>query len=126
MKSKGTIEQGILDALLEALPMDVTIIDQEDRVIAWNESRTLFRIGAEVMGNDVRSCHPQKSMPELDRLLDEMKAGSLDTTRYVKQVKKGGRPRSFMIQYTALRDPEGRYLGCVELDMDITELLKEQ
>lgn len=122
MKIEGDLQLEMLNALLEALPMDLTLIDADDRVIAWSESRTLFRIGDEVMGTDIRKCHPERSMPALENLLEDLKEGRLDSTRAVKEVTKNGIRKRFLIQYLAIRDPEDRYLGCLEMDMDITDI----
>jgi len=122
MKTEGELQLDMLEALLETLPMDLTLIDADDRVIAWSESRILFRIGDEVMGTDIRECHPERSMPALEKLLDDMKEGRIDSTRTVKEVTKNGIVKRFLIQYLAIRDPENRYMGCLEMDMDLTDI----
>lgn len=123
MRIQSPLSAEMVDRLLESLPLDITIIDDHDKVIGWTTgNRKLFNIGEEVMGTDVRECHPMKSMDSLENLLAEMKAGKLDSTRSVKDVEKGGRKRRFAVHYIALRDDMGNYKGCMEVDMDLSDL----
>ena len=109
--------------MLESLPLDITIIDKNDKVIAWtSKDRRLFKIKDEVMGTDIRECHSERSIDVLENLLSEMKKGRLDSTRSVRDIEKDGKKRRFMTQYVALRDENGEYMGCMEVDMDLSDI----
>ncbi len=114
---KGTIEGEMVEGVLEALPMEITIIDRDDRIVAWNErAPRLFSRDDEIIGRDVRTCHSQESNEMIDMMLSEMKAGSRDVYRfwYDHEMKDGGRSEKILIEYIALRDSNGAYIGCME------------
>ncbi|MBN2519475.1 MAG: PAS domain-containing protein, partial [Bacteroidales bacterium] len=73
----GTINSIILESLLETLPMEFSIIDKNDKVLAWNKHETrLFKRPVGVVGKDVRNCHPKHSLDKVEQLLHEMKKGT--------------------------------------------------
>ena len=111
----GTLSGEIAEAILEALPVEITVLDERDRIIAWNTSRPrVFGRGGDVLGRDVRACHSAKSLDMLERMLREMKSGERESVRLWYDHSVDGRPQKILIDYLALRDGEGRYLGCVE------------
>lgn len=61
----------------------------------------------------------------IDRMLSEMKAGTKDSFRfwYDHEMKDEGRTEKILIEYIALRDPEGIYIGCMEIMQPIGEIL---
>ena len=123
MKKEGSLAQPFLESVLDSLPFDLTIIDGEDRVVAWtNRDRRLFDIKDEILGTDLRKCHSESSIGTLNEMLEGMKEGRIDSTRSFKGVQKGGVTRRFMVQYIAVRDETGAYLGCIEVDMDLSDL----
>lgn len=123
MRTQSPLSPLMIECLLESLPLDITIIDRDDKVIAWtSKDRKLFKIKDEVMGTDIRECHSIRSIDILENLLGEMKEGKLDSTRVVKDIEKNGKLRRFMTQYTALRDDDGNYMGCMEVDMDLSDI----
>ena len=114
---KGTIEGNMVEGILEALPMEITIIDRDDRIVAWNErAPRLFSRNEEIVGKDVRACHSEESNRMIDMMLSEMKAGSRDVYRfwYDHRMKDDGRTEKILIEYIALRDAGGTYIGCME------------
>jgi hypothetical protein len=115
----GGLSGEVLDALLEALPVEFSVLDGNDRVLAWNKHATrIFKRPPAALGRDVRSCHPKKSLSKVELILAEMKAGRRDSARF--WIDLGG--RKIVIEYLALRNPDGKYLGCLEATQDITEL----
>ncbi|MFP4546227.1 MAG: PAS domain-containing protein [Methanomassiliicoccales archaeon] len=118
---KGKMSEEMVRAVLDSLPVDIVVIDDMDRVVAWNREgrRILLQVGEEVLGKDVRECHSQGSIPHLDRILERMRAGTLDFTRTVMERNGPEGEDRFLVSYIALRDPEGRYLGCMEVDQDL-------
>lgn len=122
---KGKIEGSLIEGLLEALPMEITVIDRDDRIVAWNEPKPrLFKRDEEIIGRDVRTCHTEESNRMIDRMLSEMKAGTNDSFRfwYDHEMKDEGRTDKILIEYIALRDGEGTYIGCIETMQRIEEI----
>jgi PAS domain S-box-containing protein len=119
----GKLPETVLEALLETVPFEFSVIDQNDKVLAWNKHDTrIFKRSAGVVGRDVRDCHPKKSLHKVEQLLEEMKAGTRDRARFWIDLSIDGEKQKVLIEYYALRDAEGRYLGCVEVTQNIQEL----
>jgi PAS domain S-box-containing protein len=119
----GGLSKEMLDALLETMPVEFSVLDEKDVVVAWNkhESR-IFKRPANVVGRDVRNCHPKKSLDKVERIISEMREGKRDKARFWIDARSDGGQRKIMIEYYALRDADGRYLGCLEATQDITEI----
>lgn len=111
----GKLAEPLLDTLLETLPLEFSITDANDMVVAWNRHETrLFRRAQGVLGRNVRDCHPKKSVDKVERILSEMKAGSRDSAEFWLDMEVDGKPEKVLIQYFALRDTKGKFLGCLE------------
>ena len=121
----GELSEPILKSLLETLPIEFSIIDANDKVLAWNkhESR-IFKRPVAAVGRDVRNCHPQKSLAKVEQILAEMKAGKRDKARFWVDLEltPGAPKEKVLIEYFALRDPMGKYLGCLEASQNIAEI----
>lgn len=116
----GKLSREIVDALLETLPLEMTVLDENDRVVWWNTRKPrIFERADDVLGRDVRSCHNEKSVGMIDRLLGEMKAGKRETARFWYNRIDDGVPRKLVVDYIAIRDASGRYVGCVETLQDV-------
>ena len=119
----GSISKEILDSLLETIPIEFSVLDANDKVLAWNKHETrIFKRPVGVVGRDVRNCHPKKSLDKVEKILNEMKEGKRDKARFWIDLEKNNEKRKVLIEYYALRDKNGRYLGCLEATQDITEI----
>ena len=121
----GKLPEDILEALLETLPVEFSIVDTEDNVLAWNRHDTrIFKRPEAVVGRNVRDCHPEKSLDKVEAILSEMKEGTRDKARFWIDLPIGpnGEKQKVMIEYYALRNKEGAYLGCAEVSQNISEI----
>jgi len=110
-----------LEAFLDTLPFDITFVDKDDTVRYYNQTKErLFLRTRAIIGRKVQQCHPQKSLHLVNQILDEFKQGTRDVAEF--WLTKDG--RTIHIRYFAVRDKERRYLGCVEVAQDITDLKK--
>jgi hypothetical protein len=115
----GTVSAALLDLALRQLPLDISIVDDRDKVLYYSDSaHRLFPRSPAVIGRDVHDCHPQKSVAMVERILEAFKKGERDSARFWMEL--GG--KFVVIEYRALRDAEGRYLGTLETGQDATEL----
>jgi hypothetical protein len=115
----GKLSQDILESLLETLPVDFSVLDANDKVLAWNKHDTrIFKRPQAVLGRDVRNCHPQKSLARVEQLIAEMKSGKRDKARF--WIDMGG--DRVLIEYFALKDSKGTYFGCLEVTQKITDI----
>jgi hypothetical protein len=70
------MDTAVLQAVMEALPLEVTVIDANDEVVGWNKhERRLFHRPLSSMGLNFRQCHPESSLPMVEKIpLSGMKA----------------------------------------------------
>lgn len=116
----------MLRAVWESLPCEVTVIDAGDEVAGWNQHDTrLFHRPMSSMGLNFRDCHPEESLHKVEQIISEMKAGSRSSARFWIDlpVPPQGERHKILIEFFALRDPQGRYLGCMECTRDVQEIL---
>jgi len=119
----GKLDDPVLAALLETLPVEFSITDANDKVVAWNRHETrLFRRVPNVLGRDVRACHPRQSLEKVERILSEMKAGTRESAEFWIDLPVEGKPEKVLIQYFALRDGSGKFIGCLECSQKISHI----
>lgn len=112
-----TLDQ--INLMLKHLPVDITFVDEEDRVRYFSATDDrLFPRSPGIIGRNVQNCHPPKSLDVVNRIVGEFKAGTKDNAAFWIQL--GG--RFIYIRYFAVRDDEGAYCGTVEVSQDITEI----
>jgi len=111
----------VIEALLDALPVDITFVDEEDRVRYFNkEGKRIFARSRKIIGIKVQKCHPQKSIHVVNQILQDFRNNRRDSANFWIDLKG----RKIYIRYFAVRDKEGRYLGCLEATQDITDIQK--
>jgi PAS domain S-box-containing protein len=123
----GNLHKELLDALLETLPIEFSVIDVNDNVLGWNKHETrIFKRPKGVVGRNVRDCHPKQSLEKVEAILSEMKSGERDKARFWIDLNLEGKnePQKILIEYYALRDEASNYLGCLEASQNITDILK--
>lgn len=121
----GTLPEDVLQAVLETVPLEFSIVDANDVVLAWNRHETrIFKRPQAVVGRNVRNCHPPKSLEKVEKILDEMKAGTRDCAQFWIDLPLGenGQKQKVLIEYYALRGKDGAYLGCMECSRNISEI----
>lgn len=123
------MSEEIMQALFETIPMEITVIDANDEVIAWNQHETrLFTRPLTSMGLNFRQCHPQRSLDKVERIVNEMREGTRDMCRFWIDLPIGpeGKLHKILIEFYALRDANKKYLGCMECTRDIQEIRELQ
>lgn len=120
--SSGSFHIEELESLFVTLPVDLTYVDKNDKVKFFSHSpNRVFERNRAVIGRDVRLCHPPQSVYIVEQILNDFKSGKENKAVFwMSNFKR----RFIYIDYTALRSPEGEYLGVVEITQDITELRK--
>lgn len=111
------LDYDLLDNILETLPADISFIDAEDTVQYFNKfGERIFHRPKSVIGRKVQDCHPEHSLPKVEQLLDEMKAGEREDAEFWIELDD----KKVYIHYFVVRGDEGEYLGCLETSQDIT------
>jgi DUF438 domain-containing protein len=121
----------MLKSILETLPLEITVIDSNDEVVGWNRHEDrLFKRPLTSMGLNFRNCHPETSLDKVIQIVEEMRAGKRDDARFWINLPVGpkGDPNTplhkILIEFYALRDDQGKYLGCMECTQDTDHIRK--
>jgi len=117
----GSLSKEQLDGLLNALPVDITFVDADDTVRYFNkpEERLFVRTKA-VLGRKVHMCHPQKSLHLVSKIVESFKSGKKSGAEFWITLNN----RFVHIRFFAVRDPDEKYLGTMEVVQDLTEIKK--
>jgi DUF438 domain-containing protein len=114
-----TLEQ--INLVLTHLPVDLTFVDENDRVAYYSEGpERIFPRSPAIIGREVRNCHPPKSVHMVNKILDAFKSGSRDMAEF--WIELGG--KFIYIRYFAVRDADRHYRGCLEVSQDLTAIRK--
>ncbi len=120
------MNEEMVRAVIEALPVEITVIDSNDEVVGWNrhDSRLFFR-PLSSLGLNFRNCHPQESLSKVLAIVDEMRSGKRDKARFWidLSVKDDANKHKVLIEFFALRDSQGKYLGCMECTRDVEDIM---
>lgn len=112
-----TVEQ--INLMLTHLPIDVTFVDEDDRVCFYSQTRErIFDRTPAIIGRTVQNCHPPHSVSLVQQILDDFRAGVRDVAEF--WINFGG--RMVHIRYYALRDASGAYRGTIEVTQDIAPI----
>ncbi|MCX5800325.1 MAG: DUF438 domain-containing protein [Candidatus Eisenbacteria bacterium] len=115
----GSLPAEAIQPFLNTLPVDVTFVDDKDTVRYFNEpEHRIFPRTKAVIGRSVQQCHPQSSVHVVNQLVSDFKSGLKDVAEF--WINQGG--RVIYIRYFAVRDQKKKYLGCLEVAQDVTEI----
>lgn len=109
-----TLQQ--IEAVLNTIPMELTFVDAENINRFFSPGEKLFKRPDMAIGREVFSCHPPKVEAMVRRIIDDFRAGKGDSVKVWGN--KGGVP--VYVQYLAVRDSEGKYVGTLECVQDMT------
>ena len=114
----GSFSPAELTAMLNTIPCDLTFIDRDDTVRYFTQGTDrIFARTRAILGRKVQLCHPPASVHIVQQILDDFRSGRQDRAAF--WITMGG--RFIHIEYFALRDEGGRYLGTLEVSQDLTE-----
>lgn len=117
--STGSLDPVALASIFKVLPIDISFIGADDRVQFYSDPpHRIFPRSPAVIGRLVQNCHPPKSVATVEEILRSFKDGSRDSADFYLTLNG----RFIRIQYFAVRDDEGRYLGTLEVSQDGTEM----
>ena len=108
-----------LEGILEAIPVEISFVDENDLVKFWNKHETrIFKRPVSVIGKTVQNCHPPRSVDKVNQILSDFKSGKRDSAEFWINLGE----RKVYIRYFAVRDKAGKYLGTLEATQDITAI----
>ncbi|HOF83271.1 MAG TPA: DUF438 domain-containing protein [Candidatus Aminicenantes bacterium] len=118
--SQGRLTPEQIDLMLRRLPVDITFVDENDRVAYYSDGpERIFPRSPEVIGRKVQNCHPPKSVHIVNEIVQAFKEGTKDVAEF--WIQREGGP-FIHIRYFAVRDEAGSYRGTIEVSQDIAPL----
>ena len=109
-----TLEQ--LTTMLDTLPMEITFVDADNFNRYFNDGEKVFKRPSMAIDREVFSCHPPKIEPMVRAIISDLRAGKRDQLPI--WMEKNGKP--YLVNYMAVRDKAGNYVGTVEVVQDMS------
>jgi DUF438 domain-containing protein len=117
MLPSGSFSVDELMAILNTAPVDMTFVDRNDKVKYFSQgSHRIFPRSRSIINRDVRLCHPPGSVDIVEKIIEDFKSGKESHAPFWIQVKG----KFILIEYYALRNEKGEYLGTLEVSQDLT------
>ncbi len=105
------------EMLLNALPVEITYVGEDDRVRYFNSpAERLFVRTEAVIGRRVQNCHPKKSVHLVQKIVEDFRSGARDEAEF--WIDMAG--KKMHIRFYPLRDRDGKYRGAVEVVQNVT------
>ncbi len=115
----GAMSPEQVNLLLKHLPLDITFVDENDRVLYFSDTpERIFPRSPGIIGRQVRNCHPPKSVHLVNKILDAFKSGTRDSAQFWIQ----SQGKFILIRYFAVRDAENDYRGCLEVSQEVSDI----
>ena len=106
-----------INAILETLPLEFIFVDESDRLQYYNKGDKRMRKAPDnVIGQDIRVCHQPGSMARTNKMLDDFRSGAKDEDEFWMD----GLGIKLLNRFLAVRDENGKYLGCLEYLLNFT------
>ncbi len=108
---KRVIDIDLFPEILDRIPIGVTVVDLEGRILYYNEySARIVDRKPEYIGRDIRLCHIKpESVSRIDRLLEDFKSGRTEPFHY-ESVRDGKRLAVTITPF----DIKGAPRGCIQ------------
>ena len=112
----GILSFAEINAIFNTLPFDITFIDKDDIVKYFTQGKErIFVRTKSVIGRNVQNCHPPASVNVVESIVEDFKSGKKDTEHFWLPMGEW----YVYIQYFAVRDENGVYMGVMEVTQDI-------
>lgn len=116
---EGFITPLQINLIFKHLPLDITYVDENDRVAFYNNgNERIFPRSPGIIGREVKFCHPPKSVDTVLKILEEFKLGTKSSAEFWINIKM----RLIYIRFFAIRDEKNTYKGVMEITQDITDI----
>lgn len=114
----GSFSAEEIKAILNSVPFDMTFVDRNDKVKYFTQGKErIFARSRSIINRDVRLCHPPGSTHIVEKILEDFKSGRASHAPFWIQMKG----KFIKIEYFAMRDGDGNYLGTLEVSQDLSE-----
>lgn len=119
----GSLSHKELDLILDKLPLEITFVDKDHIVKYYDngpEEKLLARTPSAI-GRDMLNCHPPRVHETVKQLVHDLETGVKDAQQAWYKREDGV---FVFIDYIAIRDEEGSFLGILETVQDISKFTK--
>jgi PAS domain S-box-containing protein len=116
------VDEGLLEDVFRSLPVGMIVVDEDGRIAFCNEKANAIRGVGRRLGKPVAECHPVRSQPALEALLERFRSEP-PGEGHPLVVERGGR---WEITYSRVLASSGAYRGAVWLAHDISRQKKLQ
>jgi hypothetical protein len=117
----GNLSKQEIEAIFEALPIEMTFVDANDTVRYYSKSKErIFPRTKAIIGRKVQQCHPSKSIHIVNRVIEDLRKGRRQSADFWIDMQG----KKIYIHYFPVKNEKGEYIGCLEVSQDITEILK--
>ncbi len=117
---EGELTQEQLNLMLTNLPLDLTYVDENDKVRYYSASSDrIFPRSPGIIGRSVQNCHPPKSVHIVEQIVESFRKKEKDAADFWINFEG----RFVYIRYFPLFK-NGEYKGVVELSQDVTDIRK--
>lgn len=115
----GKLSLERINLLFKHMPVDLSYVDENELVKFYSDTKhRIFPRSANVIGREVRNCHPAKSIHLVEEIIEKFRSGEQDKAEF--WINK---PEAFIyILYTAVRDEQGNFKGVLEMMQDCTRI----
>ena len=114
---KLTLEQ--INLLFRHLPVDLSYVDENELVKFYSDTpHRIFPRSANVIGREVKNCHPAKSVHIVEEIVEKFRSGEQRQAEF--WINKPG--LFIYVIYTAVRDENGKFRGVLEMMQDCTHI----
>ena len=114
---KLTLEQ--INLLFRHLPVDLSYVDENELVRFYSDTpHRIFPRSANVIGREVKNCHPAKSVHIVEEIVEKFRSGEQNQAEF--WINKPG--LFIYVIYTAVRDENGKFRGVLEMMQDCTHI----
>lgn len=115
----GILSLDEIARIFNALPVDITFVDKDDRVRYFSEGGgRIFDRTRAVIGRDVQNCHPPASVHIVEGIVNDFKKHKRDHADFWLKIGD----KFVYIRYFAIYDDNNEYLGTLEVTQDIAPL----
>lgn len=115
----GNLNFEQIQGIFAALPVDLTFVDADDRVRYFSEgAERVFARSKAILGRKVQHCHPPKSVDVVEQIVSDFRNKKQDVAEFWINFQG----KFVHIRYYAVRDPQGEYLGTLEVTQDLTHI----
>ena len=101
------------------MPVDLSYVDENEIVRFYTDTKhRVFPRSKNVIGRDVKNCHPKKSVHIVEEIIEKFRSGEQNEAEF--WINK---PEIFIyIKYVAVRDEDGKFRGILEMMQDCTHI----